>query len=359
MKRFFGYALLFATLLVFSGWYFSNITAYLVISLIFAAILRPLTNRLHNIHLLGFQLPRWIPILISFAGIVGVFILLIFLFLPLINEQILVISTLDLEGIYAQIQPLVIRIESFLIKYQLSDVESGYLSSQSKTALIKIVKNFDLASFISGIFETTIGLFIGILAVAFITFFLLLENGILRRNILNLIPNAYFELSVATFTKVEKLLSNYLIGLFIQVLIIFFIASLGLSLLRIDYALTIALVAAIANLIPYAGPILGSIFGLVIGISTGDYQTGNDFNYHFIKIASVFASVQLIDNLILQPMIFSKSVKAHPLEIFVVIFVGAKIAGAIGMISAIPVYTIFRVSILEFYNGYKSYRIFK
>lgn len=359
MKNFFGYAFIFIVLLLLSSWYFSNITAYLVLSLILAAILRPLTNRLHNIHLLGFHPPRWVPILISFAGIVGIFVLLGLLFFPLINQQILVINALDFEGIYAQIQPLISKTETFLIKYKLSDAESGFLSDQSRDALIEIIKNFDLAGFISGLFETTLGLFVGILAVAFITFFLLLENGILRRNLLNLIPNAYFELSVATFTKVEKLLSYYLIGLFIQILTIFFLASLGLSLLNVDYALIIALVAAIANLIPYAGPIFGSLFGLMIGISTGDFQTNIDFNYHFIKIASVFAGVQLIDNLILQPMIFSKSVKAHPLEIFVVIFAGAKIAGAIGMISAIPVYTIFRVSILEFYKGYKSYRIFK
>ncbi|WP_373493202.1 AI-2E family transporter, partial [Aquiflexum sp.] len=59
------------------------------------------------------------------------------------------------------------------------------------------------------------------------------------------------------------------------------------------------------------------------------------------------------------PLIFSKSVKAHPLEIFVVIFAGAKIAGILGMIFAIPVYTIIRVSVMEFYIGYREYKIFK
>jgi predicted PurR-regulated permease PerM len=266
---------------------------------------------------------------------------------------------LDLNDIYIQIQPPISKIESFLIRYNLIEANPGFLFEQTREAFFKIIKNFDVASFISSLFDTTLSLLVGILAVTFITFFLLLENGILRRNLLNLIPNAYFELSVATFTKVEKLLSNYLIGLFFQILAIFFLASLGLTLVDVEYALSIALFAAIANLIPYAGPVFGSIFGLVIGISTGDFSSNTDFTYHFIKIASVFASVQLIDNLVLQPMIFSKSVKAHPLEIFVVIFAGAKIAGVIGMISAIPVYTIFRVSIMEFYQGYKSYRIFK
>jgi predicted PurR-regulated permease PerM len=197
------------------------------------------------------------------------------------------------------------------------------------------------------------------MAVGFITFFLLLENGLLRRNLLNLIPNAYFELSVATFTKVEKLLSNYLFGLLIQMLFIFSLASLGLTLAGVEYALTIALFAAVANLIPYAGPILGSLFGIIVGISTVTFSNDAEYTYFLFKILSVFALVQLTDNVVLQPMIFSKTVKAHPLEIFVIIFVGAKIAGILGMIFAIPVYTIFRVSVLEFFRGYKSYRIFK
>jgi predicted PurR-regulated permease PerM len=221
------------------------------------------------------------------------------------------------------------------------------------------LKKFDISGFISGVISVTTSLLVGILAVSFITFFLLFENGLLRRNLLNLIPNAYFELSVATFTKVEKLLSNYLFGLLLQVLAIFLLAASGLTLAGVDYALTIALFAAIANLIPYAGPILGAAFGMIVGLSTGDFTTDADYSYLLFKIISVFAAVQLTDNVLLQPMIFSKSVKAHPLEIFVVIFAGAKIAGIGGMIFAIPVYTIFRVAVMEFYSGYKSFRIFK
>ena len=142
-------------------------------------------------------------------------------------------------------------------------------------------------------------------------------------------------------------------------LAIFSLASFGLTIVGVDYALTIALFAAVANLIPYAGPILGASFGIIVGISTGNFVESQDLNYFLIKILTVFAAVQITDNIFLQPMIFSKSVKAHPLEIFVVIFAGAKIAGVTGMIFAIPVYTIFRVSIMEFYQGYKSYRIFK
>ena len=221
------------------------------------------------------------------------------------------------------------------------------------------MREINFQGFINGLINTTSSLLITILAVVFISFFLLLENGLLRRNIINLVPNEYFELSVATFHKVERLLSNYLVGLLIQMSAIFTIASTGLAIVGVDYALTIGVFAAVANLIPYAGPLLGATFGVIVGLITGDFIGTEEMPLFILKILSVFSVVQLTDNLFLQPLIFSKSVKAHPLEIFVIIFAGAKVGGVIGMVLAIPVYTIFRVSVQEFYKGYKEYRIFK
>jgi predicted PurR-regulated permease PerM len=359
MQRFFSYLMLIILIFLLFGWYFSNITFYIVVSLILAAVLRPLTNKLHDFHVMGQHIPRWAAILLSYGSIVLLFVSLSFLFYPLISNQIGILSGLDLEGIYETVKQPVLKIEGFLFKYELIDNKPGFLFNEIRNSIISTVKEFDFTSFIGGVINTTSSLFIGLLAIAFISFFLLLENGLLRRNLMNLIPNPYFELSVATFTKVEKLLSNYLSGLLIQMLTIFSFASLGLSLLGVEYSLTIALFAAVANLIPYAGPILGASFGIIVGISTGNFETNIELNYLIFKILSVFAIVQVIDNILVQPLIFSKSVKAHPLEIFVVIFVGAKIGGIVGMIFAIPVYTIFRVSVIEFFNGYKSYRIFK
>ncbi len=359
MQRFFIYSVLFVALFLLFGWYFADITVFFILSLILSAVLRPLTNRLHDFHVLGQHVPRWVAIILSYGSIIGIFALLILLFLPLISNQINILRELDLGGIYETIKEPVSKVEVFLFEYEILENKPGVLFSQIRDAIISTISDINLGSFISGIINTTTSLFIGLLAVAFISFFLLLENGLLRRNLLNLIPNPYFELSVATFTKIERLLSNYLTGLLLQILAIFSIASIGLSIVGVEYALTIALFAAVANLIPYAGPLLGSLFGIAVGISTGDFETSTQLNFLIIKIIAVFGVVQITDNIFLQPLIFSKSVKAHPLEIFVVIFAGANLAGVSGMILAIPVYTIFRVAFTEFYQGYKSYQIFK
>lgn len=201
---------------------------------------------------------------------------------------------------------------------------------------------------------------VSLIAITFITFFLLYENGLLSRIMISMVPNQYFELFISAIYKIEHLLSNYLIGLSFQMLAIFSIAAIGLSIFGVKYALTIAVFAAVANLIPYLGPSLGAIFGIIIGVSSSNHYNFDEFTLILIlKIAAVFGIVQIVDNVLLQPLIFSKSVKAHPLEIFVIIFAAATLAGIPGMIAAVPAYTILRVSIMEIRSGFRSYKIFQ
>ncbi|MEX2513390.1 MAG: AI-2E family transporter [Cyclobacteriaceae bacterium] len=352
-------AVVITLVIVVLGWYFSNISLYFIFSMVIAAALRPLTNKINSFFIMGQHVPRALAILISFLFIFTIAFLMVLLFIPLFRTQIELLQDLDINYLYDQIQRPVETVESILIKFNLTNNEPGYLIGTVKESLMASLNEINIQGFINNVISTTSTFFISILAVGFITFFLLLENGLLRRNFLNFIPNKYFELSVATFHKVERLLSNYLLGLLIQMTAIFSIATIGLTVAKIDYAMTIAVFAAVANLIPYAGPILGATFGILVGFSTGDFSNTNEISFFLFRILTVFSIVQLSDNVIFQPFIFSKSVKAHPLEIFVIIFVGAKIAGILGMILAIPIYTIFRVSIKEFYKGYKEYRIFK
>ena len=150
--------------------------------------------------------------------------------------------------------------------------------------------------------------------------------------------------------------------------------ALGLSLFDIHYAITIALFAASVHFIPYLGPILSITFGVLVGVSTASLGvetseiTATIVNTNAIKISEtvvlikiliVFISVYALDSVFFQPLIFSKSVKAHPLEIFLVIFAGATLAGIVGMILAIPAYTILKVIITEFLVGYRQYYIFQ
>lgn len=346
--------------IILLAWIFSDIISYLAISLVLSAIFSPLANYIHRFQVYGFRMPRLVAVVISFVVIIGVISLFVILFIPLVRDQVEIISSINYENLYTRASTPLQRVEEFLRSNNITDEEPGFLVENLRRSLLSFITRVDFQQMVNNLISFTGNIFVGLLAVVFITFILLYENGLVRRQVIKLIPNQYFEVFIAAIYKIETLLSNYLIGLLFQVFSIFCIASLGLSLLGVRYALTIAIFAAVANLVPYAGPILGATFGIIVGLSTvvmeGHTQ---EMIILVIKIISVFAVVQLTDNLLLQPLIFSKSVKAHPLEIFIIIFAGATIAGVVGMVAAIPVYTILRVVSTELYTGYKQYHVFK
>jgi predicted PurR-regulated permease PerM len=208
---------------------------------------------------------------------------------------------------------------------------------------------------ISRLFASLIGFFGGfvitILSVFFIAFFFLKEQGLFTRMVSAIVPDNREETVSRTISESTTLLIRYFVGLTIQALTITFIASVTLSLFGYKSALLIAFSFAIFNLIPYIGPLLGNFFGVLIVLSSNinEETTGANLDFYNMLLPEMFTLVvilgivQLIDNFLLQPNIFSKSVKAHPLEIFIVVLMGAKIGGVGGMVLAIPAYTILRV----------------
>lgn len=341
-------------------WLFIDILKYIFISLVLSSLLRPLTNYISNAQFFKIKVPRFMAVLMSF-GIFGLLIyLFVILFIPLISEQVEVLSKVDYGNLYDQAQKPFINLESFLIENELTQKEPGFIMKAIEGQWQTFVSKVKIDQVLNDTLEVFGQFFVGVLAVSFITFFFLYEMGSIRKKFIALIPNRYFEMTIAAYNKIERLLSNYLVGLLIQMLVVFSFAALGLGIFGVKYALTIALFAAIANLIPYLGPILGALFALFVGLSTATDLSGvQSYVILLVKIVSVFGVIQLTDNIVLQPLIFSKSVKAHPLEIFIIIFAGASLAGVIGMIVAIPVYTIIRVSVSELYDGYRSYKVFK
>jgi predicted PurR-regulated permease PerM len=349
-----------AILLYLVSLLFSDILIYIIISLIISTILRPLVGYLNSLYFYGYKLPKIFTIIIAFSVLVGFVVLFIGLFIPLVSEQIQILSKLDYDSLYSKITTPIQSVEFFLIDSIPNIGDEGFIIDRLKESIVNFVQTVDFSYILNNFISITGSIFVAILAVVFISFFLLYEKGLARRKFIQIIPNKYFEVSIGAIYKIEKLLSNYLLGLLFQMISIFTIASVGLSIFGIKYAVTIAVFAAVANLIPYAGPILGSAFGIIVGVTTGGiFEFNNELFFLMIKIVSVFAVVQITDNIVLQPLIFSKSVKAHPLEIFVIIFAGASLAGVLGMVAAIPVYTVVRVILIELYQGYKQYKIFQ
>ena len=188
----------------------------------------------------------------------------------------------------------------------------------------------------------------------FIAFFFLKDEELFGRVIKAAVPNQQTNKSVKALSSIKKLLTRYFSGIFVQISFITLYVYLLLSFFGVPNAFLIAFFAAIINVIPYLGPIIGAMFAILVTISSnlevGFYLVTLPMIF---KVLGTFATMQLIDGFILQPMIFSNSVKAHPLEIFLVVIIGAKVGGITGMVIAIPLYTILRVIAAVFLKEFK------
>ena len=211
-----------------------------------------------------------------------------------------------------------------------------------------------IQSLFSATFSAFGNIVIGTLSVFFIAFFFLKEQGLFYEMIKTVVPVQYEQQMMHAIDDSSKLLIRYFIGILTQTSIILVYLGLVLKILSIENALLIAFFAAITNVIPYIGPIVGFFVALIITIS-GNLDVGfyTELMPQLIRLVIAFGSIQLIDNFVLQPVIFSRSVKAHPLEIFFVVMIGAKLGGVTGMVLAIPFYTVFRVLGKVFLSEFK------
>jgi len=237
-------------------------------SFVIASILKPLTNRINNTQIYRIRVPRIIAVILSFLIFIAFFSLFITLFIPVFSAQIEVLSDINYDGLIDKVSGPVKKIENFIIVYNLTDKQEGFLVENMRSGLIQLLREMNFTNILNTVISFTGNFFISAVAVIFITFFLLYEMAPMRKRVIALIPNKYFEVSISALNKIERLFSNYLIGLLFQMFAIFSLASIGLSILGIKYALTIAIFAAVANIIPYLGPLLGATFGIVVGIST-------------------------------------------------------------------------------------------
>lgn len=253
---------------------------------------------------------------------------------------------------------LVINIDNESIYQERANQEADEADEDGLLDIQKGIYEYLNPSIIPKIFSTFIGFFgnilVAIMSILFIAFFFLKEQGLFNNMITSVLPNQYEGQTFTAIDQSSKLLIRYFVGVVVQIMIITIFVSLALSILGVKNALLIGFFAALMNIIPYIGPILGASFAVLITLSSNLALPFYDEMLPLLfKVMGVFMVMQLLDNFIVQPNIFSKSVKAHPLEIFIVVLMGAKIGGILGMVVAIPIYTVLRVLAKVFFSEFK------
>lgn len=302
-----------------------------VLSLVGAPIVRILEEKL--------KFKKTIAVVTTMLLLLGFFLGIIGLFIPLVIEQGQNLSLLDLQKLETNIDKIYLEfINNFNIPQQ--GLTKGFKSTDVLDKIdFSVIPDF-LNSFISGLGSFSIGLF----SVLFISFFFLKDSKLLQHAILIFIPDEKEDKFVSSTPQIRKLLSRYFVGLIIQITILFVIYTIGLLIVGVKSPIVIAFLCALLNLIPYVGPVIGAALMLTLTMTS---NLGNSFVHYILPktfwVLIIFLIGQLVDNFFSQPLIFSKSVKSHPLEIFLIILIAGILFGVIGLIIAIPAYTALRV----------------
>ena len=190
-----------------------------------------------------------------------------------------------------------------------------------------------------------------VVIVPFVAFFFLKEGRRLTRCLMALVPNAYFELCLNLMYQANKQIGNYIRGQLLAVLVVSVLAISGLSILGVYYALPLGLLAGLANVIPFLGPLIGIVCSSIVALATGGGLA------MVAKVIVMFLVIQLIDNVLIQPTMVAKSVELHPLVVLFVVMVGSQLMGIVGMLIAVPLTGIAKVSGQTIYEGVKQYRL--
>ncbi|MEL6389309.1 MAG: AI-2E family transporter [Bacteroidota bacterium] len=385
-------------------YYFSEIFSYIVLGWVVSMLGAPIHKRLEP--LIGGTGAA----ISTIALFTAIFILLVYLFIPPIVQQTRNLAGIDYDGLINGLEePLedwndwligkgilsdqaaisggeekgtmpqhnidIIRVDTLLqqsdsakqvvniiiqMPEEQTDVASTNISdeedllAQMRQSILSFLNPQRIQNLLGSVFGAVGNILITTLSVFFIAFFFLKESRLLPRMVQSLSTNENEEKWSDAIDKSSDLLKRYFIGIAVQVTLITILVTGALTILGFKNALLIGFFAALMNVVPYVGPFLGGAFGIVITISS---NVGMPFYDELLPklgiIAAVFAAMQLIDNFIIQPNIFSKSVKAHPLEIFIVVLMGAKLGGILGMVIAIPVYTVIRVLASVFLSEFK------
>jgi len=323
----------------------SDVLIYIAIAGVISLIGRPIVRFLKS----RLKFKNTIAVIATMFILLGFIVGLASMFIPLVKSQGENLALLNYSELEANFKYLSKEINNYLSAHNID----LFQTLQNSDLLSKLNVNA-IPELLNSVLGMVGSLSIGLFSVLFISFFFLKDSKLLEDGALLLVSDNKEGRLKKSFEKIKDLLSRYFVGLVFQILILFIIYTLVLLIFGIQNAIVIAFLCALLNLIPYVGPLIGGVLMFVLSMSSNlgmDFQTVILPKTTYVMIG--YAIAQLVDNFVSQPLIFSNSVKSHPLEIFLVIIIGGLLFGVVGMIIAVPSYTALKVISKEFLSDNK------
>ena len=341
-------------------WYFRSVLVYVLLAFVVSLIGQPIMQLLKRIKIKGKSIPD--------AVLAVVTILIILLVLSLFVTQLVPIVmhiTRDASVMNAQSVPynsLLDQVNDWVIGVFPAVGKDFNLVTTVLEQIRSVVSLSNVSAVLGSVASAAASAGVGLFSVVFISFFFIKDDKLFCKIISALVPDRIEESVEKTINDITHLLSRYFLGLTIEVAGVILLDFLGLWLIaRIgaDYAIGIAFIAGVLNVIPYVGPLLGEVIGAILCVVL-KYGAGAGLAVPIWAFALIVLAVmlltQLVDNFVYQPLIYSTSIKSSPLEIFIVLLMAGHIGGTVGLLIGIPVYTVVRVIAARFFYKHKVVR---
>lgn len=310
-----------AGLLLWFLWVIRDIIVMLVLALILASAMEPMVeyfNRKRGI-------PRAVSVLGVYVLVLGLVAVVVALVMPPVLIQFKVISA-NLPDI------------SLAIQERFGSLLGGASISKLISETISTIGNGH--SIVSGTFGVFNGLFTAI-TVLVVSFYLVAEERGMKKFIGALIPEHHHEFAGGLVEKIQKKMGLWIIGQVILSVAIFSITWIGLSVLGIKYALILALLAGLLEIVPYIGPFVSAVPAIIFAYIQNPALA--------LVVGILYLLIQKTEGYILVPKVMEKTVGTSPLVVLIALLVGFKLSGIIGLLIAVPLVGAFTVAINEFW----------
>ena len=367
MERLAKYIIIAASIALIGAfcWYFREVISYILLAAVFSLVATPIARTLRKIRIRKFVFPKWLASILSIVTVLVVLLSLFSFIIPIISNVIVNFDTSNLRTTGASIELPLMELNRFLIETFPALGPDFKIESALLHHLGNILDVSTFTSIIGSAAGTIINIGVGLFAIVFISFFFINNDNMFKNIILSFVNDKYTQKTGEAIEDMYRLLSRYFIGLIIEVIGVALINTIGLHFvagLTFSMAVGIAFMTGLLNIIPYVGPFAGGVIGTFLGLILKYYSAnhmGIDVSFwgYTAILVAIFVFAQLIDNYIFQPIIYSNSVKAHPLEIFIVLLMAGYVGGVVGMLIAIPSYTVIRVFAAKFLSHIKFVRM--
>ena len=352
------YIIVAATLAILAClcWYFKSVLVYIIVAFVVSLIGQPVMRLLRKIRIGGKSAPDGLLAILTIVLILGTLILVVTQVIPVVTG--IVRDAAVLNSVTADGNPLD-RVNDWIVSLFPALGPDFNIITILMDKLREVTNVSNVTSVISSVTSFVTSLVVGLFSVVFISFFFVRDETLFRKIVSALVPDRMEGKLAKSLGDIEGLLSRYFVGLLIEMTGVALLDFLGLWLIaRLGFsnALGIAFIAGILNVIPYVGPLVGEVVGVVLAVIL-KYGTGVGLGVNIwifaLIVLAIMLTTQLVDNFVYQPLIYSTSIKASPLEIFIVILLAGHIGGVVGMLVAIPAYTVVRVIASRFFPDLK------